>query len=315
MTPTCTRAHMIAVLPILLATAVGCATTGDKGQSLVPTQYQTRTGPYVVFTNYPLAADDAIVKQLIALQSQVTETLGTKAEAADQPIEVYVLNDRKMFEHFLQFYYPELPTRRAFFIAQGTRRVVYTFKGDRLEEDIRHEATHALLHLAVGDIPLWLDEGLAEYFEVPTSRGLNREHVDRLAQDVKEGWKPDLARLEALKVVRQMSPRDYRESWAWVHYLLDESSEGRAALLGYLAEIRDHGSDKPLSARFPAARPETLSALIKHLDKVRSTPEAPRMAAVEPTIRLQDEPVAIDIVEPAPRKKGFFGRLFGRLLP
>ena len=35
-----------------------------------------------------------------------------------------------------------------------------------------------------------------------------------------------------------MTPRDYRESWAWVHYLLQRPGEGRAALLAYLGEAR-----------------------------------------------------------------------------
>ena len=57
--------------------------------------------------------------------------------------------------------------RRAFFLAQGSRQVVYTYFNPQLEVDLRHEATHALLHLAIAELPLWLDEGLAEYFEVP----------------------------------------------------------------------------------------------------------------------------------------------------
>ena len=139
---------------------------------------------------------------------------------------MYVLSDRRAFEHFLTIYYPGLPPRRAFFIAQGDRRVVYTFKSDRLDEDIRHEATHALIHLAVGTIPLWLDEGLAEHFEVTDASGVNREHMARLPQDLRDGWKPDMARLEGLQGVQQMSPRDYRESWAWVHYLLQRPERG-----------------------------------------------------------------------------------------
>src|SRR4029077_19379610 len=149
---------------------------------------------------------------------------------------------------FLMFYYPELPPRRAFFLAQGSRRVVYTFLGDRLQEDLRHEATHALLNVAVGDIPLWLDEGLAEYFERPDDRGgVNPEHLNRLPKDRADGWKRDLVRLESLKDVRQMSPRDYREAWGWVHYLLNASPESKPELLEYLAELRTSPEAGPLS--------------------------------------------------------------------
>ena len=47
--------------------------------------------------------------------------------------------------------------------------LVYTYWGDRIQQDLRHELTHALLHSVLKDVPLWLDEGLAEYFEMPVS--------------------------------------------------------------------------------------------------------------------------------------------------
>ena len=73
--------------------------------------------------------------------------------------------------------------------------------GDRLEEDLRHEATHALLHVAVGDLPLWLDEGLAEYFEVHRrpSRPATPSTSPGCPRTSATGWTPDLARLETLE--------------------------------------------------------------------------------------------------------------------
>ncbi len=238
-------------------------------------------------------------------KSRSSETLGLRVDVGENPVEVYILDDRQSFEHFLTFYYPDLPHRRAFFLANGHQRVVYTFFGDRLEEDIRHEATHALLHVAVGDIPLWLDEGLAEYFEGPAERnGLNPEHVGRLPGDLASGWKPDLARLESLRSVRQMTPRDYRESWAWVHYLLNDGRPQKAALLAYLSDLRTSAEAKPISTRLegPATEP-----MLAHLAKVREAPialDAPR----DPTVRLQSGPV-----DPTPasssKRRGFMTRL------
>lgn len=178
----CSRPHPLIRWSWLafFATMVGCATMGDvkSGKPLVPTAFQVRTGPYVICTNDKLEADAAVVRELQSLEIQVRETLGLRVNIGENPVEVYILDDRRSFEHFLTFYYPDLPHRRAFFLANGHQRVVYTFFSDRLEEDVRHEATHALLHVAVGDIPLWLDEGLAEYFEGPGERnGLNPEHV------------------------------------------------------------------------------------------------------------------------------------------
>ncbi|GIT30210.1 MAG: hypothetical protein Ct9H300mP1_22560 [Planctomycetaceae bacterium] len=45
-------------------------------------------------------------------------------------------------------------------------------------EDLRHEFTHGVLHSSLKRVPLWLDEGLAEYFEVvgPKPGGVNTEY-------------------------------------------------------------------------------------------------------------------------------------------
>ncbi len=296
----------------LLFTLSGCATMGPRGgKPLVPTAFQVRTGPYIICTNDRLDADAPVVRQLRSLESQIRETLGLVVDPGDHPVEIYILDDRKAFEHFLTFYYPDLPHRRAFFLANGNQRVVYTFFGDRLEEDLRHEATHALLHVAIGDVPLWLDEGLAEYFESPADlKGLNPEHINRLPGDLASGWTPDLARLESLKGVRQMTPRDYRESWAWVHYLLNEGKAQREATLAYLDDLRASPDARPISARLegPAAGP-----MIAHLGRIRENPVALGDAKKDPTVRLQsgqpDPPVPVP-----PKRRGLFGRvrdLFG----
>jgi len=290
---------------ILLFLVAGCATMGTKSaKPLIPTAFQIRTGPYVICTNDKLDMDAPLVRQLQSLETEVEETLGLPIEAGEHPIEVYILDDRKSFEHFLTFYYPDLPHRRAFFLANGDMRVVYTCFGDRLEEDLRHEATHALIHVAIGDIPLWLDEGLAEYFEGPAERhGLNPEHVGRLPTDLAEGWSPDLARLESLRGVKQMTPRDYRESWAWVHYLLNEGPGPKKALIEYLTALKESADARPISTRLPGPTSEPMLA---HLTRVKDDPvalNAPR----DPTIRLQSGQVETSVV-PA-RRRGIFTRL------
>jgi hypothetical protein len=297
---------------VFAAAIAGCATLGgEQGQTLVPTKYQTRTGPYVVFTNFSMATDAPAIRHLQSLDRQIQETLNLRIDPGDHPIEVYVLSDKKAFTHFLTFYYPELPPRRAFFLAQGPRRVVYTYLGERLEEDLRHEATHALLHVAVSEMPLWLDEGLAEYFEGPDERGgVNPEHLARLPQDRSQGWKPDLPRLEALKDVRQMSPRDYRESWAWVHYLLHGPAADKQALLAYMDELRNDPAAAPLSARLQENDTEAAPHMLAHLDKIRERPIASSAPPKDGTVRLQSLNTT-EAQPPGTPRRGFFGRLAG----
>jgi hypothetical protein len=269
-----------------------------------------------VFSNFPLKPDAPAVRSLQSLDRDIDANLGIRVRAEKPSVNVYILDDRQSFTHFLKYYYPELPPRRAFFLAQDSERVVYTFMGERLEEDLRHEATHALLHVAVGDLPLWLDEGLAEYFEGPGGRqGSNPEHLSRLAEDRAEGWSPDLTRLETLKLVSQMAPRDYRESWAWVHYLLNHSSATKAALLGYLADLRTDPQTRGIAERLKATDTGAPERLLAHIEKVRILPAptappavaTPTPPAGSPTIRLQDN--AIELARAAAPRRNMLERI------
>src|SRR4051794_12371230 len=56
---------------IALLAAPGCATLGDRGETLVPTRYQTRTGPYSVYTNFPIEPGAPAIRSLEALQADI----------------------------------------------------------------------------------------------------------------------------------------------------------------------------------------------------------------------------------------------------
>ena len=95
-----------------------------------------------------------------------------------------------------------------------------------------------------------LDEGIAEYFELPqSSQGRHEQHLAHLAGRLIEGtWRPDMARMESLAAAGEMSQDHYAESWCWVHWLL-ASPERRAVLQDYLADLRRDPATPPLSVR------------------------------------------------------------------
>ena len=169
------RRHLFLALGAiaLLLNSTSCATLSDRGKPLVPTRYQLRSGPFIIFSNFAMADDPPALRCLQALERDMKQHLDFAPRMDAEPVEIYVLDDRNAFAHFLKFYYPELPPRRAFFLAQGSQRVVYTYSSPRLEEDLRHEATHALLHGSFGNLgcsgsmkglpsilrPIWLNPG------------------------------------------------------------------------------------------------------------------------------------------------------------
>ena len=147
--------------------------------------------------------------------------------------------------------------------------------GDDLKEDLRHEATHALLHSSMPTTPMWLDEGLAEYFEVgPDCETGKPEHIAALKAATAKGWKPDLERLESLHDLQQMTAADYRESWLWVDYLLHRTPTTKRVLVDYLAALR-RGESSPLLARLKEADPTFESGIKRHLASLSSSDALP----------------------------------------
>lgn len=238
--------------------------------SALPGKHSLRVSQYYFFADFKLEADDPLFKELSILRDDVYREL--QLPPANTLIQVYLFEDREHYDRFMKYRYPDLPKRRAFFIAQpravgfGDELLVYTFRGDRIRQDLRHELTHAILHSVLKDVPLWLDEGLAEFFELPPgSDGLNRAHLEQLR---KTHFVPDLARLERLHQVADMSPAEYREAWAWVHLMLRGSADGKAALLSYIQQLRVTANPGSLQPRLTAAIPGLTDALESHLGQL-----------------------------------------------
>jgi len=207
----------------------------------------------VLYSEFPLPDEHPLIVQLDALRAEIEQAL--RIEPERRPIHVYLFGSRERYDEFIQAKYPDFPERRAFFVETGRQFAVYAYWGEYVLEDLRHEVAHGYLHAAIPKLPLWLDEGLAEYFEVPPSqRGLNRPHAEMLRAKLREGsWRPNLARLEQLSSVAEMQQVDYAEAWAWTHLLLSLQHSPTKPLHDYLAQLRS-GSEAPPLSEFLATR-------------------------------------------------------------
>ena len=151
------------------------------------------------------------------------------------------------------------------FVKGGGAGTVYAFRGPELAVDVRHESTHGLLHAMLPMVPLWLDEGLAEYFEAPADRrAVGNPHQDALRWNLRLGRPPRLPRLESRHDLSEMSAGDYRDAWAWVHFMLHGPPEARDELVRFLADIRDGAAPGQLSTRLEARLPGVEKRLAEH---------------------------------------------------
>lgn len=248
-----------------IAASQGCVQAWKRTQPAPPSDHVVFRDQLVVHSDFPLPAQHRLLEELTARRGDLSRLLGLPP--GGEPVHVHLFEDADRFAEFMRLYYPQFPSRRAFFVQTDTRLEVYAHWGDRVAEDLRHEVTHAYLHSLVPNVPLWLDEGIAEYFEVSRGRrGLNRPHLENLLARLRQDqWHPDLQRLERLDRPFEMTLDDYAESWAWVHFLLEADFRHRQLLCDYLADLRQFGSARPVGLRLHEAigRPE--QAVVDHV--------------------------------------------------
>jgi len=256
----------------------GCAALPTAKMTL-PDQHTLVREPLVFHSDFRLPAHHRLLDELIRLQADITTELGLPA--SDEPVHLYLFRTPERYNTFMRGHYPDFPSRRALFLETDTRLVVFAHWGDRVAEDLRHEVAHGYLHASVQNLPLWIDEGLAEYFEVARGHGgLNRPHVELLTEALDAGtWQPDLARLEALDSFATMTQRDYAESWAWMYWLLATTPERRDWLREYLQTLRLEGHVQPLSTGLASVDDDANRELIGMLKSLRD--ETQRVARHE----------------------------------
>lgn len=196
---------------------------------------------------------------------------------------IRVFNDDYSLNEAIHEKMDVLPSRRTYFfettrLEQGQKvrqmeiLVKYT---DCIADDLRHESAHGYLHSVCHRIPLWLDEGLAEYFEPQrTVQGVQGRHINRLMlRKNSTGWLPDLARLEQLEKTVQydMTIEDYAESWLWVHFLLNYAPQTRALLQNYLNTLDSWRSPRPMSEQIAELYPNNSQLVRDYLVQLNRT--------------------------------------------
>ena len=256
--------RMIISSALGLSLLIGCATWRAAPQ--LPVGNTMVLDQLVIFSDSPLPRHHRLLEELRALRTTVSTKL--QLPISDEPIHVYLFSTADKFEAFFRTYHPTLPRRRAFFVETDTRLSVYAYWGDRVAEELRHEVVDGYLHAVVPDLPLWLDEGLAEYFEVPRGMdGVNQPHVAQLVAQGNE-FRPDIQRLERLTTTDEMTQLDYAESWAWIHLMLESSPQHRGVLQNYLQSLILTASSPPLSIPLRQVDTGCQQSLVDHIQKL-----------------------------------------------
>jgi hypothetical protein len=212
-------------------------------------------GPFVCRADAQLAGLEGLFDDLGRLQQDLVRYLGVPP--AETPIELYVFQDERSYRRFLSRYLPDVSYRRALYVRKDRRSMVFAYRGGLLAVDMRHECTHALLHATLPMVPLWLDEGLAEYFEVsPSERAFGSPHLSAVRWRARLGIVPSMQKLEKKGDFTEMGGPQYRDAWAWVHFILHGSTEAHDELVSFLADLRAQTPPGRLSRRLQGRVPD-----------------------------------------------------------
>jgi hypothetical protein len=248
-----------------------------------PKKHSFRLGQFIFYSDVRLEPTDPLFVELELLPDQIQKEL--RLPPSTVPVQIYLFDDQERYENYIKSRDSRLPPRPAYFFAEQRNSgvcdelLVFTWLSNRLRTDLRHELTHALLHGVLRTVPLWLDEGLAGYFELsPHMNGVNPQHAEALRSGE---IRFNLARLEKLDKVDQMLRPEYQEAWGWVHFMLRGDEHAQEALLGYLQNLRTEANPASLTSRLEKHYPEPGAALAQHLSRldarssnVRSSPTA-----------------------------------------
>ncbi len=255
------RCHRRQMLQSLMG-GFGCAMLGVAGHADEwPSRWQL--GAIRFHADFPLNSDARYVREMLDLHRSLPQILSL--EPSDDVIYAFLFSNRRTYQNYLRQYFPGVPYRRAMFIKQQDIGMVFAYDSDELVVDLRHESTHAVLHTLLPMVPLWLDEGLAEYFELANEdRFLGNPYLKQIQRNVRWHRPASLIKLESTETLEQMTRDAYRDAWSWVHFLLHGPAPIRREFLDYLADINRHAPPGQLSRRLQRDVPDLSRSYAQH---------------------------------------------------
>src|SRR5258708_1054823 len=227
------------------------------GSDRPDTWIQVRSPHFVVASDVGEKRGRRIAQQFEQLRGVFHSSFPSFRADPGQPILIVAIKDEDAMKEWLPQYWQEKGHLHpsGLYAGQEDKHFVL-LRMDSTEENpyhtICHEYAHALLYLNFRSLPLWLNEGLSEFFGNCTIadkavRGgeADRDHLRRLKES-----KPlpveELLRIDKSSAYYSEKDRAslfYAEAWAFVHYLMvDPLARKEQLLLRFLAAWQESGN-------------------------------------------------------------------------
>jgi tetratricopeptide (TPR) repeat protein len=226
-----------ALILFVVATVAGGAAVATAAE---PKWTMVRTPSITVIGDQSPSTLRDVAIQIEQFRAVVASLITNADRPLSLPTIVYVFGDRKSIQPFVPLYNGKPSDVAGFFQGGADANVMLlSLQGfDEAATIIFHEYTHLLVRNAVRSLPVWVNEGLAEYYSgYRLERGGKRATIGRpLPHHVlllRERAMP-LAELLAVDdsspLYNEGSKRSifYAESWALTHYEMSQGDGGKA---------------------------------------------------------------------------------------
>jgi tetratricopeptide (TPR) repeat protein len=251
------RRSLVRLTPIVLA-VLASAGAGASPQRWV----EVRTPHFTVLTDAGEKQAQRTAVQFERMHEVFHLLLPTGSDDTDPPITVLAVKDRNDMRALEPEEYlgnDRLDLTGFFLRAPDTNYILVRL--DSQEEHayaaIYHEYTHSMLRKADGWLPLWLNEGLAQFYENTDIHDSNVQLGEPNAWALQYLGVTPLLPLATLFAVDAHSPYYheeqkgtifYAESWALTHFLvIGDRTQGTHRIHDY-AELLVHGEDPVMAA-------------------------------------------------------------------
>jgi hypothetical protein len=216
--------------PSALLVLLLCAAFGSRAEDW----YEIRSPHFVVFTDASQKHGREVALRFEKMRSVFEKLLSTEQVNSAVPLEIIVFRSTKEFEENIssEHYKPKPGVSGVFYTHPDTNFALIDGSKDAGFPVAFHEYAHSILHANFTNIPLWFDEGFADYYA----------NTKILYGQVEIGDSPKYAnaffRGRALMPVTDLfavtrnseiytehelkTAMFYGESWLLVHYLFDK---------------------------------------------------------------------------------------------
>ncbi len=230
-----------------------------------PAWTEVRSPHFVAFTDARATEAQKALKEFEEIRLTFQAAFPAVQVDPKDPVVVFVHRDQASMKELLPEEFegpnPKLPS--GYFMSRGDRNYALLRLDARHQSEqpyhvVYHEFTHGILHRNFRGIPVWLDEGLAEYY------GETRIQSDKVLIGNPSRGSLEILRgggllpLERLLRVTQRSPEYregdktgmfYAEAWALTHFLLMEEGQVRADHFRRYLEAQVEEPDPVAAAR------------------------------------------------------------------